>query len=1143
MSVQMGTVDRSYLLHEQLGEGAMGTVFRATQLVNGQAVALKLVPRQFASGDELSEDLEVQYRLALAREFQTLASLHHPNVIRVLNYGFDQTYGPYYIMELLEAPLTPLEASLSQSADGRIGLIAQLLRALSYIHQRGVIHRDIKPSNVLVVGGELKLLDFGISVEKFEKAEFAGTAEYMAPELLRGGQPSFSSDLYAVGLLLHHMLTGNLPSNTPSMGRVLQSLLDDDTGPPADLGDTPTIPSDLDAMNDRLADFLDGDLDGGPEPPPMPLELAPEVPAALHAILTKLLAPQVSDRYTNANEVLRDLSAAVSFDLPVETVATRESFLRATMLVGRDAELATLKQAIENTRLGTGSTFLIGGESGVGKSRLIAELRTLALVYGAWVAEGQSVSEGGYYYQEWLPLLRALCFRVDVNDAEASALKGLLPEIGLLLGRAVPDPPVATPEEVQLRIFTSVGSLLQRLTKPLVLVLEDLHWIRTESLALLKRLIQHTAQIPLLVVGTFRSDESPQLPMSLGEMNLIQLSRLDAAQIAQLSESILGLVGQRPSLVTFLERQTEGNAFFLVEVVRALAENVGELDRIGQGELPETVLTVGIDKIVERRIDHLPAEFQPWLEFAATLGRKLDPPALEQAFPSIPLRSFLIECANAAVLETQGVDWRFAHNRLRETVLRRIAPEHRKRLHQEVGEALEAVHTEDKRNDLSATLAYHFEQAGVLLKALRYYIQAGDVATKLYLYEEVRSHYSAAEKTIHQLPDTIEHRRLHADILLKLINYSLQHARLDLNLQRTDKARELLDSLQSVGSAEAKDRLRRARIDYFNARLLNYSGRPAQAASYFKKVLPVAKEFDEQELVLMSSLFLGVGLILQGQPARGAAMLSPLLLPLKDFFGRDIETMRAYMSTACSLASIGKHQQGTVLVDEAYEWVKAINQTICTGLFFTYEALRNHQAGDWPATIAACRQVLALPPEGIEAFSHYLAYDFSASAHSHLGMHDIAFLHRQQAREKRSMVGGGYLEEWCNACEAEAFLNAGQTNEALDKATKVLGRLPPEEIFSRQVAERVVACALARCGSGADEVSAHFQESLRLSDSAEFATQGLLTELLWGQVCEERGEHQAAATHFNRARQRMSPEMSVYALREALLRMNAGGSL
>jgi serine/threonine protein kinase len=126
----------------------MGTVYRATQLANGQVVALKLVPHLHSSSSDGSNSPEVQYRLALAREFQTLASLHHPNVIRVLNYGFDEEHGPYYIMELLEAPRTPIEATAGQSEESCIRLIAQLLRALAYIHQRGVIHRDIKPSNV-----------------------------------------------------------------------------------------------------------------------------------------------------------------------------------------------------------------------------------------------------------------------------------------------------------------------------------------------------------------------------------------------------------------------------------------------------------------------------------------------------------------------------------------------------------------------------------------------------------------------------------------------------------------------------------------------------------------------------------------------------------------------------------------------------------------------------------------------------------------------------------------------------------------------------------------------------------------------------------------------------------------------------------
>ena len=141
-------IDRSFRIENQLGQGGMGTVHQATELASGRPVALKLVSQGEHPRGQRSVSHDLSYRLALAREFQTLASLHHPNIIRVLNYGFDEVMGSYYTMELLEQPLTILEAGQGKSEAQKAELLAQLLRALVYVHQRKLLHRDIKPSNI-----------------------------------------------------------------------------------------------------------------------------------------------------------------------------------------------------------------------------------------------------------------------------------------------------------------------------------------------------------------------------------------------------------------------------------------------------------------------------------------------------------------------------------------------------------------------------------------------------------------------------------------------------------------------------------------------------------------------------------------------------------------------------------------------------------------------------------------------------------------------------------------------------------------------------------------------------------------------------------------------------------------------------------
>ena len=149
-------IGRRYILKESLGAGGMGAVYLATDRLTGGAVALKRVIQPDEHSPNASTGNSQDYRLALAQEFKVLASLRHPNIISVLDYGFDESRQPYVAMELLDNAVSVLEAGDGQPLDVRLDLLVQMLRALTYLHRRNVLHRDLKPSNVMVENGVLK---------------------------------------------------------------------------------------------------------------------------------------------------------------------------------------------------------------------------------------------------------------------------------------------------------------------------------------------------------------------------------------------------------------------------------------------------------------------------------------------------------------------------------------------------------------------------------------------------------------------------------------------------------------------------------------------------------------------------------------------------------------------------------------------------------------------------------------------------------------------------------------------------------------------------------------------------------------------------------------------------------------------------
>ncbi|WP_257446950.1 serine/threonine-protein kinase [Archangium lipolyticum] len=673
-SARGSLVGRRYQLLDVVGRGGMGTVYRALDRLGG-CVALKRLHRSLAdleqgtSEDETTATISRELARDLAAEFEALTSLRHPHVIHVLDYGFDEELRPFLTMELLVGAKTLMEAGRDQPALVRIDLLVQLLRALAYMHRRGFIHRDLKPANVLVVDGQVKVLDFGLAMAHERggapRGGAAGTPGYVAPEIFQGEPVSEASDLYSVGVMAQRMLAGDRASEP------------------------------------RLA-----------------------------AILQRLVAVDRRERYQRAEEVLRDLWEMVGQRVQLETSATRESYLRAARFVGRTRERQLLEQALARALVGHGEAWLVGGESGVGKSRLVEELRTLALVRGAVVLSGQAVSSGGSPYEDFRPVLPWLALLTEPSDFEASVLEPLVPNMEALLLRPVPKAPEVSGDIAQERLMSVVEALFERIGQPTLLILEDQQWGRAESKRLLARLSARAGALPLLVVATYRDDESPGLPQELPAMRVLSVPRLGEEEMARLSESMIGEAGRVPQVLELLRRETEGNPFFLVEVVRALAEEAGQLDRIGAAPLPERVFAGGVRQIIQRRLDKVPASARELLRLAAVVGRHLDLEVLKASALEVDLERWLEDCASAAVLDFADGRWRFAHDKLREGMLASLPGEKAREQHRRAALSIEAAHPH--ASEWLAALAHHWGQAGDTEREAHYAERAGEQAMSVY---------------------------------------------------------------------------------------------------------------------------------------------------------------------------------------------------------------------------------------------------------------------------------------------------------------------------------------------------------------------------------------------------------------------------
>lgn len=714
-SLNSALIGGRYELLEKLGAGGMGEVYRSRDRLNDEIVALKRALQMpsalsdsavtkesdlsdgseltraptdtdsaaidpsastadldtatsdpFRRSDDNSEKSRV-VQLALASEFRVLSSLRHPNIVSVLDYGFQSGGLPFFTMKLVSEPKNITRAARRLSLEGKLALLFQMMQALSYLHRHGVIHRDLKPSNVLVTDGHVTVLDFGVS--GLPEHEVAGTAGFIAPEILAGKRPTPASDFYALGGIAYEILTG--------------------------------------------APLVHGRAAFEQRPDMQPLDAL----GRLGEVVRTLLSPDPAQRgFNDANQVITAFADAAGCDVPAETSAHRESYLKAAPLVGRKPELALLTTALDDALRGRGSAWLVGGESGVGKSRLLDEVRSRALVRGMVALTGRA-EENQAPYSIFRNALLRLALMVEVSDEEAGTIKIVVPEIERVLGRSIPAT-VIDPQLFQSQLTSVILNLFERCEAPILFEVEDCH-IVGESLKLMQKLIDKAGELRLLILASFRDDERPQLAIECPGTHVLYMKRFGEREIRDVAASMLGReLGSSPAIVTFLQRETEGNAFFLVEAVRELAEISGRLDNVSPEKLPEHVFSGGMKDYVRRRLDRLPAWVREPLRTAAIIGREIDVEVLRAAAPGVDLNSLLLACGENAIFEGYGYQWRFTHDKIREAVLAEIGSNERRDLSLKVATAMESQY--GAAPDRVQAQAVLWKDAGVPEKAAHY---------------------------------------------------------------------------------------------------------------------------------------------------------------------------------------------------------------------------------------------------------------------------------------------------------------------------------------------------------------------------------------------------------------------------------------
>jgi DNA-binding SARP family transcriptional activator len=828
--------------------------------------------------------------------------------------------------------------------------------------------------------------------------------------------------------------------------------------------------------------------------------------------------------------------------------ATRRGLTR---FVGRDAELAQLRRAQQLASARHGQIVAIVGEPGVGKSRLVHEFIQSQDLQGWRILEGDALSYGkATSYMPVIDLLKSF-FKVqdraelrEIREKVTSGLQALgvleptLPALLALLDAPSDDSAwqALSPGQRRQQILDAVRRVLLRKAReqPLAVILEDLHWIDSETQAVLDTLVDSLASARLLLLVSYR----PEYQHTWGSKTSYSQIRLDTLPVASAGELLNALLGDDAGLAPLKQLLVRrGNPAFLEETVRTLVETKTLVGERGQYRLTRPVQAIQVPPTVQAmlaaRIDQLPPDNKRLLQVASVIGSKNVPFTLLHAIAELPeetLRGGLKSLQSAELLYETGLypdlEYSFKHALTHEVTYGGLLRERRRALHGRIVDAIERLH-QDRLGGEVERLAHHAVRGELREKAVHYLLQAGRKAAARSALPDALRWFEQALGALEELPERLATLHQGFEIRLELWLVMIQLGEVRPALERLREAGALADKLD--------DERQRGRVFATVTNLHSLLGELDEALVTGNRTLEIAERLGDLRLRILGTSYLEQAHYFRGEYGRAVELATSNLavLPAEwiyEYFGANAPpSVNDRCWLVVSLAQLGRFAEAAEHVAEAIRLAEPTQHATTVGLTYRAAGMLHLIKGDWAQARSLSEHGFAVFKTGNVAIQLPSALAASAWALAQLGeaneaLNQIGLAEQVIARFATTGIVGHLA--WSYQALGRAALRLGRLDEARRLADRAVEFSPRHPGFAAYAMHLLGDIATHPERFDADSGMARYREALTLAEPRGMRPVVAHCHLGLGVLYRRIDKRDRASEHFTTAR-KMYREMDM----------------